>query len=1394
MDCASETGSISEPGVIAAGTEPRSRRAAVYRDRPAPPPPDGRAFLCPDPAFPAARAPRGPFHQQQVRSLRRHALAAALTVFAVLALALPAAAQSVTTLVSNAGQSTTSAPTGGADRAQAFTTGAAGATLSSVEIISGDNEGDDMAVSLCTVDSSGYPTSSCTALTAPSSFASGTLVFTDPASTTLAATTTYTLLITSPGGESLRLANTSSNAEETGAAAGWTIANTYHIKNSANVWEPGGFTTSFLITIKGTLSTTNTAPTAADKTVTTGEDRAYAFTADDFGFDDADDGDTLASVTIVTPPALGTLALDGTAVMADDVVTKAQIDGDMLTFTPARDAHGDPYTTFTFTVNDGTDDSASAYTMTIDVTDAPAPVCGVPGIAGAGRREIWTGTVTVERFEGSGLVFYGFDEGLGGTLLPSQSFFIGSNSYVIDSIAVPPSGNLHFSLEGFSALTSKEVGALRLHVCDGDYDFNTADESVNTTTWLATTLDWSPPVVTRTVYLSLPANNAATGEPTITGTAAVGQPLAVDLTGIADEDGLTNVSYSYQWVRVDADGLSNPADIADATYTLVDADLGKTLKVRVTFDDDGGSTGTLTSAATATVTPAAGAPDSPSNLSATVGVGQVVLRWQHSVGVGGTRSSYEYRSSAGAMISPDAMWQQVSSSPGTLNQAYYQVVKGLTSGTTHTLQVRAENPQGGSAPATVTVTPVSQPSCTIDELGDRRLLWQGQLTAGIRAIPPTGNIETGYGDGGIETGTLTPDAFTFRSTSYSVYPRTYDDFLNIFLREQDIDLWHPREEVVDALRWHVCNMPYDFSSATPADAFSQFAGYQWDVGSNWPPGIERTLRLSLPPNHAATGDPVISGTVQVGEELTALTDGIMDEDVLDDVFTYQWVRVDADGTSNEEDITDALSRTYTLTADERGKKVKVEVRFVDILGGEETRTSAATATLAGTPNTAATGAPTITGTAQLGQTLTASTTGIADANGLTSPTYTYQWIRVNGTEADIAGENSSTYTLVDADLGTTLKVRVSFTDDASNSETLTSAATATVGAVATAPTVSTVAVTSTPASGTTYYLAGEAIEFTVTFGAPVTVTATPKFAFRLGAATRQAAYASGSDSAALVFARTVQAGEVDRNGISWNALALALDGGTITRTGATTAAILTHAEQASLEGHRVDAAPPMQVSASVQGMSLVLVYDETLDPASMPATGAYTVTATVGATTTNPEVSEVSIYGIWLTLTLDAAPAAGATVTLAYAPPASNPVQDEAGNDAPAFSGQKVNGAAGNTAPTGAPTITGTAQVGQTLTAVTTGIVDANELTSPGYTYQWIRVNGTEADIAGENSSTYTLVDADRRRTNEKDDFRVPGRHHADGGIRPGAGRRLVGHFHTRRYQWIRVRLPKWRR
>ena len=315
-------------------------------------------------------------------------------------------------------------------------------------------------------------------------------------------------------------------------------------------------------------------------------------------------------------------------------------------------------------------------------------------------------------------------------------------------------------------------------------------------------------------------------------------------------------------------------------------------------------------------------------------------------------------------------------------------------------------------------------------------------------------------------------------------------------------------------------------------------------------------------------------------------------------------------------------------------------------------------------NTAATGAPTITGTAQVGQTLTAVTTGITDADGLTSPTYTYQWIRVDGgTEADISSANSSTYTLGAADLGKTIKVRVSFDDDAGNTETLTSAATATVVAAtvaATAPTVSAVAVTSSPASGDTYGT-GEMIRFTVTFDQSVTVTGTPEFEFCLGSsatvscsvgtpppALRSATLSSGSGTTALVFSYTVVAGDMDTDGI-WigdQGRTIKLDAADAIRgTVGGLDAVLTHAEVGGQSGHKVN-----------------------------------------GETTTNT-------------------PAAGA------------------------------------------PTITGTAQVGQTLTAVTTGIMDDDGLTSVSYTYQWIRVDGAEADIAGAMSSTYTLGAADLGKT-----------------------------------------------
>ena len=92
-------------------------------------------------------------------------------------------------------------------------------------------------------------------------------------------------------------------------------------------------------------------------------------------------------------------------------------------------------------------------------------------------------------------------------------------------------------------------------------------------------------------------------------------------------------------------------------------------------------------------------------------------------------------------------------------------------------------------------------------------------------------------------------------------------------------------------------------------------------------------------------------------------------------------------------------------------------------------------------NRPATGTPEISGSPRVGDELTASTDDIADADGLTGARYEYQWVRVDGTrESDIALANGPTYRLAGADLGKTVKVRVSFTDDAGSAESVTSAA------------------------------------------------------------------------------------------------------------------------------------------------------------------------------------------------------------------------------------------------------------------------------------------------------------------------------------------------------------------
>ena len=357
----------------------------------------------------------------------------------------------------------------------------------------------------------------------------------------------------------------------------------------------------------------------------------------------------------------------------------------------------------------------------------------------------------------------------------------------------------------------------------GDDDVALEDAAGNETPSFTTSMPGVPAVIN---------NTAATGAPSITGTAESGHVLTAAAGTIADADGLSGVHYTYQWVRVDADGTSNATPISGATYAtyaLTADDEGKRVKVQVSFIDD--------------------------------------------LGNGETRTSAAYPSS------------------GT----------------------------------------VAAGSCPAPDLDGRRRVWTGTVTVGpVRIV--NNNFLIGYGFD--ETfanenpgGGLAPKTFTVGPNNYTI-DQAYVH--HVAFGDGDIRFGltsNLTATQMAALRLHVCDTDYDFSSATHN---STSHSYVWEEDLDWSSESTRTLHLSQPKdNRAATGAPTISGLPAVGHRLSAGIAGIADEDGLPSSFTYQWLQVDADGTSNEEAISGANAATYTVAATDVGKRVKVRVSFID---------------------------------------------------------------------------------------------------------------------------------------------------------------------------------------------------------------------------------------------------------------------------------------------------------------------------------------------------------------------------------------------------------------------------------------------------------------------------------
>ena len=391
------------------------------------------------------------------------------------------------------------------------------------------------------------------------------------------------------------------------------------------------------------------------------------------------------------------------------------------------------------------------------------------------------------------------------------------------------------------------------------------------------------------------SNNPATGAPTISGTAQVGQTLTAATSGIMDSDGLATPGYTYQWIRVDGGTEADISGATSSTYTLVVADQGKTIKVKVSFTDDASNAETLTSAATSAVAAAAAntAPDAPGAPRVAVSatdVRAITVEWDEPANNGAAITDYDVQ----YQRDDETVWHNASHT-GTGRTV---TISNLLLGYGYRVQVRATNSAGTSAwSASGSGATESNTAAT----GKPTI--SGTLLVGETLTVDTSGISDADGLSGVSY------AYQWRRDGADITGAN--------------------------------SMTYTLAVADAGAAISVEVSFT-DGGSFDEVLTSDATTTVAAANNPATGAPTITGTAQVGQTLTAATSGISDADGLG-TFSYQWK---ADGA----DISGATSATYTLTSNEQGKMITVTVSFTDAANNAETLTSTATAavTAAGT--------------------------------------------------------------------------------------------------------------------------------------------------------------------------------------------------------------------------------------------------------------------------------------------------------------------------------------------------------------------------------------------------------------------------------------------------------------
>jgi Ca2+-binding RTX toxin-like protein len=193
----------------------------------------------------------------------------------------------------------------------------------------------------------------------------------------------------------------------------------------------------------------------------------------------------------------------------------------------------------------------------------------------------------------------------------------------------------------------------------------------------------------------------------------------------------------------------------------------------------------------------------------------------------------------------------------------------------------------------------------------------------------------------------------------------------------------------------------------------------------------------------ATGTVTINDTTPTEGQVLTATTAITDPDGFDPAgVALNWQAETAPGTW----VTVRTGTTFTPTNAEVGLRLRVQATFTDNVGVLEAVAGAATGVVANV-NDAPTGVPVLnTTTPVVGVPVTADTSSIADADGLTGVTFALQWQA--GTN-DISNATGMSFTPTSSQVGKTLRVVVRYTDNHGTAETVTSASTGLVTAPST---------------------------------------------------------------------------------------------------------------------------------------------------------------------------------------------------------------------------------------------------------------------------------------------------------------------------------------------------------